>query len=204
MATLSSKLEAAAAEFHAKVPAAVSEIVNGAVEDAKKKFAGPVDVIKAGEAFPSFTLPNAVGTPVSSSELLTKGPLLVTFYRGNWCPFCNIALHGLQERLDEIEAHGVQLVAISPELPDSSLSTQEKNGLRFPVLSDEGNKLARELGIVWKQPDNLKAMLQQSGVVSPNFHICALDHLGANKMLCRTWRSEMAMIPSRFPSRLRS
>ncbi|KAJ4358652.1 uncharacterized protein N0V89_003236 [Didymosphaeria variabile] len=162
--TLASKLEAATADFYAKAPPGVPETLMAAIEDAKDKFAVPVKVIKVGETFPSFTLPNATGTPVSSASLLANGPLLVTFYRGNWCPYCNLALHGLQERLDEFKTQGVQLVAISPELPDASLSTQEKNELQFPVLSDEGNKLARELGIVWKQPDSMKPIFEKFGL----------------------------------------
>ena len=163
---LASKLEAITTSFSASAPAAVFQTLSESVVDAQAKFADQSGVTKIGEAFPAFNLPDATGTPVSSTKLLTKGPLLITFYRGNWCPYCNLALHGLQQRLGDIQAQGVQLVAISPELPDSSLSTQEKNELKFPVLSDEGNKLSRELGIVWKMPENVRPIFQQFGHVS--------------------------------------
>ncbi|KAJ4286833.1 hypothetical protein N0V90_013085 [Kalmusia sp. IMI 367209] len=164
MTTLASKLEAVYTNFTASVPATVSETIDRTITDAEMKFADPVNAIPVGSKFPAFALPSATGVSVSSSELLAKGPLLVTFYRGNWCPYCNVALHSLGERLDEMHARGVELVAISPEVPDSSLSTQEKNDLKYPVLSDEGNKLARELGVVWKQPESLKPLFQQFGL----------------------------------------
>lgn len=87
----------------------------------------------------------------------------ITFYRGSWCPFCNIALHHLQARIDEFAAQGVTLVAISPELPDTSLTTTEKLELKFPVLSDVGNGFAHKLGIVWKQPDTLRPVFEKFG-----------------------------------------
>lgn len=136
MTTLASKLEGITTTFNAQVPATVSKTYEDEIESAKATFIDQSGVIRVGAKFPDFTLPDATGTPVSSAKLLNKGPLLITFYRGNWCPYCNVTLHKLQERLGDIQARGVELVAISPELPDSSLTTQEKNELSFPVLSD--------------------------------------------------------------------
>lgn len=118
---------------------------------------------KSGSKLPSFRLTNASGSEISSDELLAKGPILITFYRGSWCPFCNIALRGLQKLLPEFEAKNVKLVAISPELPDNSLSTVAKNELQFQVLSDVGNKFARELGIVWAMPEYLRSPFKNFG-----------------------------------------
>jgi peroxiredoxin len=119
--------------------------------------------IHVGDTLPSFDLTDAVGKPVSSADLLAKGPILITFYRGSWCPFCNLALKALQKHLDEFQAKGVSLVAISPELPDTALSTREKNELKFQVLSDVGHKYARQLGIVWQMPDNLRPVFEKLG-----------------------------------------
>ncbi|KAK3094278.1 hypothetical protein LTR53_019473, partial [Teratosphaeriaceae sp. CCFEE 6253] len=119
--------------------------------------------IKAGDALPAFRLPNATGGHVDSAELLAKSPVLIIFYRGGWCPFCNLALRDLQLHVDEFGARGITLVAISPELPDQSLSTAEKNDLKFTVLSDVGNAFARQLGIVWKQPDSLRLHFKAFG-----------------------------------------
>lgn len=111
----------------------------------------PSQAVKVGDQFPKFRLGDATGNEVSSTELLRSGPLLITFYRGEWCPYCNIAVQYLQRHLDDFTARGVSLVAISPELPDYSLSATEKNSLKFPVLTDLHNQLARTLGIVYDQ-----------------------------------------------------
>lgn len=100
-----------------------------------------------------FSLKNQEGETVNLKELLENGPVVLTWYRGGWCPYCNITLAFLQEKLPEFELAGARLVAITPELPDSSLSTAEKHELQFDILSDVGNKVAREYGVVFKLTD---------------------------------------------------
>ncbi|KAF2654658.1 AhpC-TSA-domain-containing protein [Lophiostoma macrostomum CBS 122681] len=163
MATLAEQLQAVTTNFKQNAPASVVETITAAQQDVSKLFADTSKTLQVGAKFPSFSLPSAAGTKVSSDELLSKGLILVTFYRGNWCPFCNLALRGYQKHLDKIHAKGVEFVAISPELPDNSLDTKQKNELEYPVLSDVGNKLARQLGIVWKQPDSMGPVLKQFG-----------------------------------------
>ncbi len=109
--------------------------------------------VQVGQRLPAFSLPNPTGRLVRSADLNQPGPLVVTFYRGGWCPYCNLALRGMQRVLPEIERLGGRLVAVTPERPDDSLSTAEKSGLTFDVLTDDGLRYARELGIVWKVPD---------------------------------------------------
>ena len=99
--------------------------------------------IKVGDILPEFHLKDALGIVVNSADLLVKGPLLLTFYRGEWCPYCNLALAAMQKHNDQFKAKGVTLVAITPELPNQSLTTTEKHDLKFPVLSDVGNRFAR-------------------------------------------------------------
>ena len=114
---------------------------------------GVVDrALKVGDRAPDFELPDPAGKKVKLSELLARGPVVVTWYRGGWCPYCNIALRGFHKRLPEIRSAGASLVAISPETPDNSLSTAEKNHLEFEVLSDQGNKVARAYGVAYKIP----------------------------------------------------
>lgn len=108
--------------------------------------------LKVGDRAPDFELPNAAGKKVKLSELIARGPVIVTWYRGGWCPYCNIALRGFHKSLPEIRAAGASLVAISPETPDNSLSTAEKNHLDFEVLSDRGNKVAHAYGVAYKIP----------------------------------------------------
>lgn len=104
--------------------------------------------LTVGDQAPAFSLPNAVGEPVSLGALLARGPAVISFYRGGWCPYCNLELRALQARLGEVHDAGGELVAISPEQPDSSLDTAEKNALEFPVLSDVGNVVARQFRLV--------------------------------------------------------
>jgi peroxiredoxin len=111
--------------------------------------------LKKGDRVDDFILPDAHGAPVRLQSLLEAGPAVISFYRGGWCPYCNIELRGLQKTLPEIKVLGASLVAVSPQLPDNSLSTEEKNHLEFPVLSDVGNVVARRFGIVFKLPDDL-------------------------------------------------
>lgn len=109
------------------------------------------NAVRVGQRLPAFALPDPSGRTVRSND--RAGPLVVTFYRGGWCPYCNLALRAVQRVLPEIEALGGRLVAITPETPDDSLSTAEKAGLTFDVLSDVGLSYAKQLGIVWKIPD---------------------------------------------------
>ena len=119
--------------------------------------------LKVGDATPDFILPDANGLPVRFRSLLHHGPVVIVFYRGGWCPYCNLNLRGFQRALPKLQELGAQVVAISPQLPDNSLSTQERNELAFPVLSDVGNKVARQFGIVFELNDELLALYRQFG-----------------------------------------
>jgi peroxiredoxin len=103
-----------------------------------------------GEIFPSFSLPNPGGHAVGSEELLRQGHLVVCFYRGGWCPYCNLELRAYQAVIGEIQEQGANLIAISPQLPDESLTTAAKGNLTYQVLSDLGNSLASHLGLVFE------------------------------------------------------
>ncbi len=119
--------------------------------------------LKMGDKAPAFSLPDAKLKLVSSKELLKKGPLVLNFYRGGWCPYCNLELKAYQKILPEINELGAQLIAISPNLPDKSLSTTEKNSLDFEVLSDVRNKVAREFGLVFTLAEELRPIYKQFG-----------------------------------------
>jgi len=111
--------------------------------------------LREGDVAPDFALPDTHGHVLALKTLLDRGPVVISFYRGGWCPFCNLELRGLQRVLPEIVQVGASLVAISPQLPDNSLSTEEKNQLTFPVLSDVGNIVAKRFGIVFTLPTAL-------------------------------------------------
>lgn len=108
--------------------------------------------LNVGAKAPTFALSDARGKTVGSTELLAAGPVVLVFYRGAWCPYCNLYLHEMQQHADEIRAHGASLVAISGESPDNTLSVEEKHALEFTVLSDPQFTVARQFGIVYEMP----------------------------------------------------
>lgn len=126
---------------------------------------GPIQktMLKIGDRAPAIALGNAKGAITDVATLLKKGPVIVSFYRGGWCPFCNFELRAFQEVLPQIAAAGAALVAISPEKPDESLSTAEKNALTFDVLSDVGQKVGRAFGLVYDFTDELRGVYQGFG-----------------------------------------
>ena len=126
--------------------------------------------LKVGDHAPDFILPDVHGEPVRLRALLDQGPVVVVFYRGGWCPYCNLHLRGFQRRLPEFRELGATVVAISPQLPDNSLSTREKDELAFPVLSDVGNKVARQFGIVFELSDELVELYRQFGHALEDFN----------------------------------
>lgn len=121
------------------------------------------NTLKEGSEAPDFILPNQHGKPIRLYDLLQSGAVVLTFYRGGWCPYCNIALRGLQKYLPSFKAAKAQLIAISPQLPDQSHSTVEKNALEFEVLSDVGNKVAAHFGIVSNISTELAALYESFG-----------------------------------------
>lgn len=119
--------------------------------------------VAAGEAAPSFTLPSATGRIITLAERLAEGPVVLTFYRGAWCPYCNLTLHALQQAHADIKARGAQLIAISPQIPDESLSLTEKHQLGFDVLSDIGCATATEYGLSFDIDEELAGVYDRLG-----------------------------------------
>lgn len=109
--------------------------------------------LNKGDKAPDFSLVNAKGEIIKLSDLLQKGKVVLTFYRGTWCPYCNLQLSQYQQVLYAIKEKGASLIAISPQTPDASLSIKEKNELEFEVLSDNGNIVARQFTKVFKNGD---------------------------------------------------
>ncbi|WP_395373242.1 peroxiredoxin-like family protein [Marinicella sp. W31] len=120
--------------------------------------------LQKGNYLPAFSLPNQLENTVVSNEVLSQGPMVLTFYRGGWCPYCNLELRAYQQLLPKIQACGAQLVAISPERPDHALSTAEKNDLKFEVLSDLNAAYARSLGLVFTLPEVLRPIYESFGI----------------------------------------
>lgn len=155
--TLKDELQKHLANTVKKVPPETLAVMKGATDELVASGIAEQSAA-AGSAAPSFSLPNAQGDPVASEQLWDDGPAVISFYRGGWCPYCNIELRALQQRLPEIEALGARLVAITPETPDNALTTQEKNELAFEVLSDGGNRVASAFGLTFRLPDTVNAL----------------------------------------------
>lgn len=119
--------------------------------------------LRAGAQFPALSLANSSGGKTDLKALMAEGPLVVTFYRGGWCPYCNLELKAYQKVLPEITALGARLVAISPETPDNTLSTAEKNALAFDVLSDDKGRVADALGIRFELSPAIRSLYQRFG-----------------------------------------
>ena len=99
--------------------------------------------LQIGDVAPDFVLPDALGRPTALRAALERGPVVLTFYRGEWCPYCNLQLRSLQHALADVRALNASLIAVSPQSPDHSLSLTEKHGLEFAVLSDVDQSVIR-------------------------------------------------------------
>lgn len=125
---------------------------------------GPAErALSVGERAPRFALPSATGNEVTLTGLLAEGPVVLTFYRGAWCPYCNLALRVLQENNQAIRDRGARLVAVSPQIPDESLSLIDKHELAFDLLSDIGSETAKQYGIAFDLSEELAALYDQRG-----------------------------------------
>jgi peroxiredoxin len=148
----SEQLKAVAAE---RLPTDVVEVFDRSIENLLAQGV-PAEVVAVGDTLESFTLSDATGAPVSLDQLVEAGPAVIVFYRGGWCPYCNLALRTYQqELLPQLAAFDARLAAISPQSPDQSLSTVEKAELDFTVLSDPASRVAGQIGIVFQQADEV-------------------------------------------------
>lgn len=161
--SLSAQLDQQRATSAANIPPELMAIMSDATQ--QLRLSGLVEQApKIGDTFMHFELPNQLGQTRNLGDLLANGPVVVTFYRGGWCPYCNLALRAYQQHLDSFAQLGATFVAITPELPDISLSTTEKNELNFEVLSDINADYARALGVVFSLPDEIRTLYAKFGV----------------------------------------
>ena len=139
----------------------IGQLINsGAAENA----------LKEGAQAPDFALPDARGTAVTLSHLLTQGPVVMTFYRGQWCPYCHLQLRAYQQALAHMQARGASLVAISPQTPHHSRAMAEKLELTFALLSDMGNQVARQFGLVFTIDEAVRGAHKQVCADLPKFN----------------------------------
>ncbi|MEU6911806.1 peroxiredoxin-like family protein [Streptomyces olindensis] len=162
MTTLNAELRTFYAARQQQIPAEIREIMRRAGRELADS--GQADrALTVGGKAPRFNLPSATGQTLSLDALLAEGPVVLTFYRGAWCPYCNIALRHLQQHHGAITARGARLVAVSPQIPDESLTLTEKHDLAFDVLSDLGSDTAKQYGLAFDLPDDLAAVYDKLG-----------------------------------------
>jgi peroxiredoxin len=144
--SLNERLAALTAQFKSAMSADESAVVEQAAELLRRS--GIADrAVKVGQAAPDFTLKDEDGTSVSLAQTREKGPVIVTFYRGVWCPYCNEDLKALQAALPTFRSMGASLISISPQSPANSRKSKRDNGLDYPILSDQGNAVADRYGL---------------------------------------------------------
>ena len=166
---LQTELDAFKAQFKTMVPeetfAALARSTQELIDSAQAERA-----VKAGDSFPDFNLANPDGAAVRLRDLLATGPLVISFYRGVWCPYCNIELKALEAVAEDIRARGATLVAISMQGAADSRKSQKHNTLSFPILTDKTGALGKKLGIRWTLQDYVIPIHDGFGVNLPRIH----------------------------------
>ncbi|VVD60708.1 peroxiredoxin-like family protein [Pandoraea terrigena] len=172
--SLQDKLDAFRADFKAgKPPFNAPPEIHPVMERATAELIASgqaARAIKAGDRAPHFNLKDQDGNDVSSAALLVKGPLVVTFYRGVWCPYCNIELQAINEVLPQIQTYGANVVAISPQTPVNSRKSVRTNELGFPVLSDVNGQTGADFGLRFALPHYLVELYKNLKNDLPTFN----------------------------------
>ncbi len=156
-ATLRARLEEIQVNTRKYVPAEKLAITDRAIEELRQSGLAQ-RALPVGARAPEFELADGDGKLFRSADALSRGRLIVSFYRGRWCPYCVAELESLQAVLPQVKEAGASLVAISPQTPKQSYFTADQHELRFPVLSDPGNRVARQFGLVYRLPQELEQL----------------------------------------------
>jgi len=164
--TLADQTRAAVDAFMASLPPEQQQTVGAAFARLLDSDAG-AQAIRVGDRAPDFSLPNAADEAVQLQDRLAEGPVVLNFYRGGWCPFCNLEFKALHDILPEIRQAGAALIGISPELPEVSRQTIGQHGLQFEVLSDVGNRVARDYGLLMVVDEAVRPLYRQWGIDIP-------------------------------------
>ena len=164
--SLRAELESFQKQFQAGTPKEIVELF--AAKTAALAKTGVVQsAVQVGDQAPTFALPDAQGTTVRLQDLLAQGPVVLTFYRGGWCPYCNLQVRALQKMLPSIQSQGATLVAVSPELPAYISKTVQEAALEFPVLSDVGMTVGKQYGLGFVLDPELQAIYMKFGLDVP-------------------------------------
>ncbi|WP_298953202.1 peroxiredoxin-like family protein [uncultured Nonlabens sp.] len=160
---LIAQLQSLADDSASRHPGESQEIMSNGIKELKASHIASKS-LKTGDKIPAIQLPNQNNELVDVQEILKTNKVVLSFYRGGWCPYCNLELKALQHFLPEIEEKGARLIAISPETPDNSMTTHEKNELTYDILTDKNNELARVMNLVFKLPKDLQGLYKKFGI----------------------------------------
>ena len=167
--TLQAKLDAFKATFKSQAPAQAIDAFERSTQELIDS--GQAErALQAGDLAPDFVLTDSDRNPVALKDLLAEGPVVLSFYRGVWCPYCNIELQALEEAAERIRARGATLVAISMQGAADSRKSQRDNKLSFPILTDKAGELANKFGIRWSLQDYVIPIHDGFGVNLPTIH----------------------------------
>lgn len=155
------KIKKVSAEILATMAQATEELRRSGIERR---------ALRTGDAMPDFELPNQHGEQRRLSDYLARSPIVLNVYRGGWCPYCNMEMKALHDVLPEIQAHGAQLVAMAPETPDKAVLTAERHAIDIDILSDAGNQIAEEMGLVFELPQALRPVYEKTGIDLPAYN----------------------------------
>ncbi|MCB1868534.1 MAG: AhpC/TSA family protein [Gammaproteobacteria bacterium] len=149
------------AEILAAMAQATEELINSGIEKR---------TLKSGDTIHDFELPDQHGQLRRLSDYLCESRVVLNIYRGGWCPYCNMEMKALHDLLPEIEAAGARLIGMAPETPDRALTTAERHQIKIDILSDQGNRVAETLGLVFELPEALRAIYQKIGIDVPAYN----------------------------------
>ncbi len=200
--SLTTDLAAFRHDFMGKVPATLAATMARA--DLELANSGTAAMaLQAGDSAPDFELMDTIGGSVRLFDRLAQGPVVLSFYRGGWCPYCNLELRALQASLPRIESYGASLIAVSPQVPDESLSTAEKNALTYSVLSDLGCEVAKAFGLAFELSDELRPIYDQFGHGLPKVNGAGwLLPIPATYVIDRSGTIALAYVDSDYRTRL--
>jgi peroxiredoxin len=167
--SLQSQLDELTAKLHAMVPADRLAIVDRTAEELVSSQLAQ-HALKVGDQAPSFELPDGDGMRWRLENMLRGRPLVILFYRGRWCAYCNTQLAAMQAIHQQIALAGASFIAISPQTQKHTYMTRDMHKLRFPVLSDEGNQVARKFGLVYRLSPELQTVYESIMTKLPGYN----------------------------------
>ncbi len=169
MSVLRDEIDAYNAAKQEKVPQEILATMARCTEELKQS--GIEDrALRAGDRMPDFELPNQHGEKRRFADYLRESRVVLNVYRGGWCPYCNMEMKALHDVLPEIETSGARLVGMTPETPDKAMGTAERHAIAIDILSDTGNRVAEQMGLVYELPQSLRPIYQKLGIDIPEYN----------------------------------